>query len=82
MTTKKHLVPPIITIDRGPWRRRKRLVVPVVLANLGDALLLAAFIGMTMYTCWSFQNQSQVAPPHTRVREGDKLPTPTLDNTP
>jgi predicted nucleic acid-binding Zn ribbon protein len=81
-SSKRHSVPPVITIEPGPWRRRKRLVIPVLLANLSDALLLAAFIGMTVYSCWAFQNPTEVAPSHTRLRQGNQLPARTLDNTP
>jgi hypothetical protein len=74
-------LPQILTVEPGPWRRRKRLVLPVVLANIGDVLLMAAFVGMMAYSCWSFQNPSQGPVSHARLRKGAQLPAPTLENT-
>ena len=74
-------VPRILTVDAGPWRRRKRLVMPVLLANIGDAVLMAAFVGMMAYSCWAFQNPSHEPVPHVRMRKGADLPTtPSLEN--
>ncbi len=79
---KKQPGPRIITVEPGPWRRRKRLVLPVVLANVGDLLLLAAFVGILVYSCWSMENPSGAPPSHARMRKGAALPVPALDNTP
>jgi hypothetical protein len=80
--SRKDAAPRIITVKPGPWRRRKRLVLRVVFENLGDVLLLCAFVGMLLYSLWAFQNPTAPLASHVRLRKGAELPVPTMDNTP